>query len=787
METANFLDLAATCAELSGTAGSAAVKVNQLLRIYRDVPDELRELQAQIALGKQTLDRLLPLLDRDEPAFQYASDVEALDLHFKALAFVIKVVQDDVARVEQARSSPFPEWASVVSIWELSDIVESEARLGKQLSALEVYLKVSRPDSEASKQVEITDSGDRACLIAAWDDAAEYISAPTTQAASPQVPLVSIDDTQSPQSPRTEHSESTSSVTDTSQHTQNSVTLHRASASSSHTGSSSSPAVPNYATLSRMLLPTPSTDPSQSRGRRGSYWRDAFKTQSMYMPSARKLKSIAMLQKPSASTQDLTAQLEEVNPAEFRSRVSEYARGVSPAWELKSVPSKKKGTKLRYRNKFTRDPADDLPPEKLQNQMKIVEQPLWDAILHKELEKVTKIMEHRWTDNLIVEKRDKMTALHVAASLGICSIVQKLISLGANPNHTDRFGATAMHYAADFGCSNCLNILALANGKVDLEAPKTHVKTALYYAAKRGNAEATHTLLNHGAHVYTLNAAPQDSVLYAAVESGSLEVCEAILNKGGNPGESFDTLALAAETSREILNLLAGAGADLNIHDAQNETLLHKYIKKSDADMVSFLLRLGAEPKSAADNLGRMTLHLAIDKGGYPDSAAMTKALLQAGDNPDVKNSLGQTPLHQAVLWGRADVAAALCSGGANMDIGDSKGVTPYQETQILNYSKRAGNTTLADFPGTKALLERWRHGSAPKIAEADGQPQALPEVDGQATMKPRVAAELGNTAKALHELSPASKPAELGGSKVAYHEMDASIVRKPVMIAELP
>lgn len=783
MDVIKYLHLAATCAELSGTAGSSAVKVNQLLRVYRDVPSELRELQSQIARGKQTLDRLLPLLDRDQPAFQNASDVEALDLHFKALEFVTKAVQENVAQIEQARSSPFPEWASVSQMWETTNVVLYESRLNKQLSALEVYLNVSRPDSEATKQVEITASEERACLIAAWDDAAEYISPPAAQAAVPSVPKVTVDDPQSPRSPQTEHSESSSSVTESSHHTQTSMTIPRKSVSSSHTGSSA-PAVPNYATLSRMLMPTPSPDPSHNR--RNSYWRDAFKTSSMYVPSARKLKSIAMLQKPSASTQDLTsnAQSDEVNPAEFRNRISEYARGVSPAWELKSVPSKKKGTKLRYRNKFTRDAADDMPPERLPAQVKIIEQPLWDAILHRELEKVSKIMEHRWTDNLIVEKRDKMTALHVAASLGICNVVQKLVSLGANPNHTDRYGATAMHYAADFGCSNCLNILAAANAKVDFESPKTHVKTALYYAAKRGNAEATHALLNLGAHVYTLNTAPQDSILYAAVESGSLEVCEAILNKGGNPGESFDTLALAAATSREILNLLAGAGADLNIHDAQHETLLHKYIKKSDADMVSFLLRLGAEPHSTADILGRMTLHLAIDKGGYPDSPAIVKALLEAGDNPDVKNTLGQTPLHQAVLWGRADVASVLCISGARMDIGDSKGMSPYQETQMLNYSKRAGNTTWADFPGTKALLERWRHGSVPKIAEAGGQPQALPEIDGQATMKPR--AELANTVKPLHELSPASKPAELGDAKLTVHEMDASIIRKP-LIAELP
>ncbi|KAK6086055.1 nacht and ankyrin domain protein [Seiridium cupressi] len=689
-------------------------------------------------------------------AFQHASDIEAFDLHFRAIAFVIRDVQQHVTKVEQARSSPFPEWASVRQIWEDEDIGESEARLGRQLSGLVVYLKVSRPESEAEQLVEVTDPNDRACLIAAWDDAAFYIS-PPAHVPSLAVP-VSVD---GPLSPRTQHTGTVSPGTESSQYAQTvqDAPAVRHDSAASHTDSSNSSAT-NFATVSHLILQASSNAPVDLGQQRGNgYWRDAIKGQGMYIPSARKIKSMAMLQKAPiepAIVRDFAGQGDEVNPAEFKTRVSGYARGISPLWELATVSAKKKESKQRYRNRFTRDPADDLSQEKLQSQFKVAEKELWDAILNREVEKVPEIMEHHWSDNLIVEKRDRLTALHLAASLGLCSIVQILVSLGASPNHPDRYGVTAMHYAADFGCARCLHILALANGKPDQDLPKAHVKTALFYAARNGNLEATRALLSLGARVYTQNTTPQETILYAAVESGNIEVCEAVLDKGGNPGESFDVLALAAATSREILALLTSAGADINIHDSERETLLHKFVAMSNMSMVSFLLALGADPKRTADNVGRMALHLTLDKGGNPDSPVLAKALLEAGDNPDARNFLGQTPLYLAVVWGRADVAAVLCHYGARMDIADSKGATPLEETQLLNYERRVGNTTFADFPGTQALLERWRHGSSPNIPEAGGRPLPMPEIDGRLmpkpTSPPRI--ELANTPKPLHELN---------------------------------
>ncbi|KAI0125293.1 ankyrin repeat-containing domain protein, partial [Xylariales sp. AK1849] len=284
-----------------------------------------------------------------------------------------------------------------------------------------------------------------------------------------------------------------------------------------------------------------------------------------------------------------------------------------------------------------------------------------------------------------VEKRDRLTALHLAASLGLCGIVQMLVNLGASPNHSDRFGVTALHYAADFGCANCVNILVSAGAKVDLDAPKMKITTALWYAAKNGKAAAVKALLHLGAHIYTQASTAQDTILYAAVDSGSLQVCEALLGGQANPSEGFDLLALATSRSKDVLACLVKAGADVNMKDPNQETLLHQHVTLGHAATVAFLLSLGANP-GVVDGSSRTPLHLAMEKGGLANSPTLVKILLDSGANPNVQNALGQTPLHLAVLWGRADVALVLCEAGASLTVVDQNGLSPWAETQKHGY-----------------------------------------------------------------------------------------------------
>lgn len=458
----------------------------------------------------------------------------------------------------------------------------------------------------------------------------------------------------------------------------------------------------------------------------------------MSMISARQMKSSLLLTKSNSFGTDHEEndaglpQGDELFPDRFLERVTNYSRGITPAWAPVTIPAKKKNKadKQKYRNRFTSTKDLDVSPEHLTSHFKVVEKDIWDAILHRRPERVQQIMEHKWRDNIVVEKQDAVTALHVAAALGLCRIVRILLSFGATPNATDRYGLTPLHYAADFGCARCVRLLIDAGAQVDKDLPKQDIKMPLRYAVAMANTDAVSALLEKGAILHVQTSAPEDTLLYAAVSTGDVGLCELLLKAGLNPKESFEVLAMAATKSVELLSTLVGAGADINLqgppapppsekpkkgapkaYQGPGDTLLHKYVTLDDMRMVDFLLgSLQASPNVVGDE-GRYPLHITAtpstsvsatsttttttgtEAGAH--SVLITQALLAHGADTEVRNALGQTPLQAAVLWGRADMAKLLCSSGASLDAADDAGLTPWSETQRADYVKRPGTTNL--------------------------------------------------------------------------------------------
>ena len=75
---------------------------------------------------------------------------------------------------------------------------------------------------------------------------------------------------------------------------------------------------------------------------------------------------------------------------------------------------------------------------------------------------------------------------------------------------------------------------------------------------------------------------------------------------------------------------------------------------------------------NAANDLGATPLWIASENG----SAAMVKALLQAGANPNLALLLGETPLMVAARSGNADVVEQLIAKGAEVNARAARGQT---------------------------------------------------------------------------------------------------------------
>ncbi|RYO75205.1 hypothetical protein DL762_010134 [Monosporascus cannonballus] len=740
---------------------------------------------------KQSLDQILSSLDSDPPTYQRRDDLTALNIYFSAIRIVANDIQRHIGRLNIATTGrPSYAWSSVQSLWDTADIKTSEERLGRQVRALAVYISIAEVDEKSRHFAKLRHAQD---LNSARDDALTFIDADVAtsfDAPPPYEEMLPTDDGLALQS-----TSNTSALPHGSQSSsENTDGLSRPSVSPVNRSlqgtetdsvrpdltsgsqpsnmadpSASSSLVLARSTLALVAFNSPNAIvSSQSSPQASSSTSRAVVEESSEGPppdglcprtksglSARRIKSLALLRKPKTTplSLDRTRQGDLLNPGEFKSRVSSYTSGVTPSWRMVTLIGKENSVQ-RYRNRFTKDPADDISPSKMQGTFKITDRELWDAILHKEAAKVAEIMQHRWSDNVMVEKQDSLMALHMAASLGLCGIVQILLATGANPNCSDRFGVTPLHYAADFGCANCLRILVAAGAKVDGVPPKASLKPPIWYAAEKGHVEAVNILLKLGAHFVNQITTVKESLLHIAVKSGSMPICESLLAIGANPNESFSTLLMAASRSPEILGCLRKAGADIDMRDTNGETLLHKHVASGDVPMARFILSLGADP-NLKDDFGRSPLHAAVADGGPEVAPEMVKRLRKKGANINAQNSLGQTPLHMAILWGRADVVHMLYQSGADLNVADETGTSAWAEAQKPDYTSRTTRNGFADYRKSKHIMEQW-FGKA-----ARRKPTVTPELPASPVPRttnhrpePAAASVYESSRVSLHELA---------------------------------
>lgn len=107
--------------------------------------------------------------------------------------------------------------------------------------------------------------------------------------------------------------------------------------------------------------------------------------------------------------------------------------------------------------------------------------------------------------------------------------------------------------------------------------------------------------------------------------------------------------------------------------DSYNSSL-RSAVNDGDAELVKLLLQAGATAKEA-DIYSTYPLVISAVMQNNPD---ILKLLLDFKSNPDIQNSIGQTPLMIAVKTGNNDMVELLIQAGADVNKQDIYGRTAY-------------------------------------------------------------------------------------------------------------
>ncbi|KAN0068134.1 Ankyrin repeat-containing domain protein [Elaphomyces granulatus] len=287
------------------------------------------------------------------------------------------------------------------------------------------------------------------------------------------------------------------------------------------------------------------------------------------------------------------------------------------------------------------------------------------------------------------------TTLMIASYFGLEALVKHLLKTGGIHLNSmdDTYEQSALSWAAGNGFDvivkllfkgprislNSIVIVKLPFRKgAKVDSADRYGRTALSYAAWNEHVATVKLLLRAGARVNSwdeIGGAP----LSHALCNGHNDVVELLLKKGtqvNSPDDISTALLLsAAEKGHEaVVELLLEKGADLeSMGGAYSQTLLSLAAENGHEAVVKLLLQKGADLESEDCEYSQTPLSWATEKG----HEAVVKLLLEKGANLESKDFSGCTPLLWPARDGHEAMVKLLLEKGAGLESKDKYSRTP--------------------------------------------------------------------------------------------------------------
>ena len=295
----------------------------------------------------------------------------------------------------------------------------------------------------------------------------------------------------------------------------------------------------------------------------------------------------------------------------------------------------------------------------------VIRQPsIQELIMQGRYDEAKEIFKTKADINACDENGD--TALHVAARVNEADLVSFLIIKGADTEVQNKEGDTALHVAIKNDAIDAAKVLAIVHG--DIFAKDAEENTALELALAKGEEWYDAMITSQTGKIRDIDG---ESIVHYFVKTRdelAIDRCIQVgvpLSVRDNYG--FTPLDLAfksAENSASIriaARLLLAGATPVRGDFAYFEDAVRTH---------NMILRF---------NDGQTPLHIATIDGhtGIVDYILKEHTAVRIADILSAQDISGATPLHEAVRYGRVDIARLLLASGANVNAMDSIGKTP--------------------------------------------------------------------------------------------------------------
>ncbi|RZC39913.1 Ankyrin repeat domain containing protein [Asbolus verrucosus] len=270
-------------------------------------------------------------------------------------------------------------------------------------------------------------------------------------------------------------------------------------------------------------------------------------------------------------------------------------------------------------------------------------------------------------------------------------VISFLLENDANRHIPDNSGLTPLHIASRNNNYELVRILLSGQSYFTTLNPKT----PLHYAARNGSIKIVKALVEAGSDVNATNG-KNCTPLQVALLKNRHEVVEYLVENTKFDIDKIDRngnclLYLLIPFGLELFKSLVEKGAKIDIKNNCGKTLLHCAISGCFVDIAKYLIQKGADinipnPENNSfktlssdliqflldqnirityrDDSGSTLLHHVAEKG----YSKLTEALVVRGEEINVVNSIGVTPLDLAFSSGHLEIAKILLKNGAEID-----------------------------------------------------------------------------------------------------------------------
>ena len=140
------------------------------------------------------------------------------------------------------------------------------------------------------------------------------------------------------------------------------------------------------------------------------------------------------------------------------------------------------------------------------------------------------------------------SCIQTAAATGKKEVLQFLLDKGVPVDYRNKYGETALGYAAWFGQYDTAKMLIQRGADVNDHITNLDLRTPLHSAAYEGHVNVVELLLDHGADINALDKNNKTALHWAAVK-GQLNVAKLLVKRGINVNLKNKSGLTAAENN----------------------------------------------------------------------------------------------------------------------------------------------------------------------------------------------------------------------------------------------